>query len=1091
VRSFQVDRRWSLVAILIVAVLLIALVGVRLIGSAASTSPGGGSSNLSPYGQLFAQIQPDGTVSKETALEAFALAIAPLPGVTPPSGPDPLPYERDDGTFAIEWLRPYMEDLTPDQKAVVGAALGITIPASGAGPTSSQPRAAAQLASDNQYVDAVNAAQPTIAAKLGRSLNLSWSVVVDATQPQGSPSEFAITYTSWFPLYGSSSCTIHVHPLLVNASDPAVVKATMAHELFHCFQYDWFDQHGGYRKLPDWIIEGQAEWAGENAGGPSNAGRDWWGTYLISPEDRLWQRSYDAVGFYQHMAEEGVDPWQHFDAMLAATDNVGAFQAAGANADVFEDTWSSGFFRDAGLGPWNAAGPWTLTAKAVPHQLSITIGDSKDLAANAVTDQDWVVTSYADVLEVHAHGHVRMRTDPDGNETDTGQRWLCTKAGGCACPAGERFVGPELETVAPTIKFGLTGGLDGAGETLVGHGLDEYCKPLPTGAQQTSPPGSPCPTCGQSNGDPHLRTINRYRYDFQAAGEFTLLRSRDGSVDIQARQVPVRDSSFQGVSANSAVAARLNGHRVGIYAAPDTGILTLKVDAQPRDAASGIDLGAGSGVLAVPKGFVVTFSDSTTMRVLSVGPWGINAIIQPSAALAAEGTGLLGPIVPGGLGVPALPDGTLLPAAPDKDTRSKTVYGQFADAWRVTDATTLFDYDPGQSTATFTDRSWPHVDPEQALASISPDQQSAASTACASITDPELRAECVYDVEATGDDGYAQSYQAVQDFYDSGISTPSPSPLSGMTAAVKVADAIDIAGAVAADDGTLVVSFHTADGKAALAAIDARTGAVRQRLDEPVATDLHLASGSVWAAGLSADAGGQNCTVTRLDPDTLSVQATFPIPCAFGYPGPHLASTGTSVWFVDTSSYDVNQGTGARLTRIDPETNRPGKSVPLASTTCCIDGPRALWQYGAQSVISRLTDTDNAFEDLGNYSSIIPAGSGFWTDSKGPPQFVDGPGGPGTTIQLGGTDIADGRLVGGDTAGVYLQVDRGETDLYRVAADASPPVQIAVAPILGSGINETFLDYLVGGPRKFALKEGLATIWLVQGSMYLQWAPLP
>jgi hypothetical protein len=35
-----------------------------------------------------------------------------------------------------------------------------------------------------------------------------------------------------------------------------------------------------------------------------------------------------------------------------------------------------------------------------------------------------------------------------------------------------------------------------------------------------------------------MLTVSKNRYDFQAAGEFTLLRSADGSIDIQARQEP-------------------------------------------------------------------------------------------------------------------------------------------------------------------------------------------------------------------------------------------------------------------------------------------------------------------------------------------------------------------------------------------------------------------------------------------------------------------------------------------------------------------------------------------------------------------------
>ena len=44
--------------------------------------------------------------------------------------------------------------------------------------------------------------------------------------------------------------------------------------------------------------------------------------------------------------------------------------------------------------------------------------------------------------------------------------------------------------------------------------------------------------CASSNGDPHMRTVDGVPYDFQAAGEFTLLETPDGAVDVQVRQEP-------------------------------------------------------------------------------------------------------------------------------------------------------------------------------------------------------------------------------------------------------------------------------------------------------------------------------------------------------------------------------------------------------------------------------------------------------------------------------------------------------------------------------------------------------------------------
>jgi hypothetical protein len=71
-------------------------------------------------------------------------------------------------------------------------------------------------------------------------------------------------------------------------------------------------------------------------------------------------------------------------------------------------------------------------------------------------------------------------------------------------------------------------------------------------------------------GDPHLLTVDGKRYDFKAAGEFILLRDRDG-MEIQVRQTPAQTpppvtDSYSGltacVSLNTAVAARVGSHRI-------------------------------------------------------------------------------------------------------------------------------------------------------------------------------------------------------------------------------------------------------------------------------------------------------------------------------------------------------------------------------------------------------------------------------------------------------------------------------------------------------------------------------------------------
>ena len=98
------------------------------------------------------------------------------------------------------------------------------------------------------------------------------------------------------------------------------------------------------------------------------------------------------------------------------------------------------------------------------------------------------------------------------------------------------------------------------------------------------------------------------------------------------------------------------------------------------------------------------------------------------------------------------------------------LYETFEHAWRVTDATTLFDYGPGTSTATFTIESWPEENAERCLvprqnpeAPPPPPPQKTLSLEvaqqnCANIVDAVRKKNCVKDVMATGEATFAQTY---------------------------------------------------------------------------------------------------------------------------------------------------------------------------------------------------------------------------------------------------------------------------------------------------------------------------------------------
>jgi hypothetical protein len=84
------------------------------------------------------------------------------------------------------------------------------------------------------------------------------------------------------------------------------------------------------------------------------------------------------------------------------------------------------------------------------------------------------------------------------------------------------------------------------------------------------------------------------------------------------------------------------------------------------------------------------------------------------------------------------------------------LYRQFGDSWRVTADESLFDYAPGQSTATLTQRDFPSQFPT--LLGVAPAQIQNATRLCREAGVNEWMMEgCVFDVAATGQPDFVQS----------------------------------------------------------------------------------------------------------------------------------------------------------------------------------------------------------------------------------------------------------------------------------------------------------------------------------------------
>jgi hypothetical protein len=154
----------------------------------------------------------------------------------------------------------------------------------------------------------------------------------------------------------------------------------------------------------------------------------------------------------------------------------------------------------------------------------------------------------------------------------------------------------------------------------------------------------------------------------------------------------------------------------------------------------------------------------------SQGKWYVNVDINDAEAYE----GLMGAISRGGW-LPALPDGSSLgPIPASVSDRYEVLYKKFGEAWRVTDKTSLFDYQPGTSTADFTLPNWPKDSPPCDIPSQEPAKpvdRPVAEKACAGVADKNRFENCVFDVEATGELGFAKTYLLTERLEHSATST--------------------------------------------------------------------------------------------------------------------------------------------------------------------------------------------------------------------------------------------------------------------------------------------------------------------------------
>jgi hypothetical protein len=426
-----------------------------------------------------------GRADASTAVQAFSLAVSPLPGVRAPKGPrGSIP----EGTLAVSWVLANYARLTPGVRRAFDKVVRHSFGLSG-----HPPAAGAQL-------DAVKA-QAVAFASQQTGVNLTLPVVVVRGYPAAASGAAALgvdasgAYRSSKP---PARCIIAVRR-------GAVSRTTIAHEVFHCLQLQLTGRTDGAQNLEAgraWLGEGTASLAACMFSEDGAAAyRKAYANYVEQPLVPLGGRTYDAIGFFAHLRQSGLG-LATLPATLKAPSVAAAFPARGGESgpDIF-GSWASSLYRTPSLGSaWDVAGPCappaSRAAKATPVVLASGHPVTLDAPAFAAHPYELFGRySTTDAIRLHlVSGSVRIGAAGVDSAPD-GDAVYCLGNGAGANPAVAVTGGPKGAKVMLTAINAAAACGPGGSATC----KQQLCLPFSGASSEPLPSGPLSPVLGHAN----------------------------------------------------------------------------------------------------------------------------------------------------------------------------------------------------------------------------------------------------------------------------------------------------------------------------------------------------------------------------------------------------------------------------------------------------------------------------------------------------------------------------------------------------------------------------------------------------------------
>lgn len=435
------------------------------------------------WSAVLRRLGPNGTITKDAALQMFALQIAPLPGVSTPASDESVPH---CSTPAVLGVTAHWSELTPDQRAAVRRALTpVAIARAQLAPITGQSALdePAQLALRNE----VFAAVVQTAASLGMP-EVQVSEIeghVGAIQRLGGGSANAQALPALTQAEeslrdgGDTNASLRGRPVelltdpntiidptrchlrLTLNMNPAERARLIRHEIFHCYQFAALGRvsRRALAEQPMWLSEGSAEWWSQSqmpATSPlDNTERGFVATYFESGRIDLADLSYAAFPFFVHVASLGVTPRTILDATTLASDS--AVRRLLRTSDRAANSWAS---RTAGL-----AEPrdWRLDATRLsgqarrPQQERLASSPLALEARTGVLSLVQVDTSAqpAYAVEVVGAGRLRLSATEERTWNQAASLRFCRDAG-CECGNNQSLASNVTRSSSTAFLAGFT-----------------------------------------------------------------------------------------------------------------------------------------------------------------------------------------------------------------------------------------------------------------------------------------------------------------------------------------------------------------------------------------------------------------------------------------------------------------------------------------------------------------------------------------------------------------------------------------------------------------------------------------------------------